>query len=192
MRFEGVGLLDGAPYDLVVAVDAGSTYTPGNNSDNGFECGQPSAGCTTGRFVKVSVQAGSSVDLTISFQDSATQAPVTIPSFLFSIHDIDQVAAVKESVYITGFSDSVILDPATEVAMSVESDGRTKLMSTVAGTPGDDPLNPLQLTAAQKKRSAAMVFQSASSVSMTLEVSGTSGDMSSFLFTGDTNLVTCA
>jgi len=202
MRFEGVGKIDGSPYDIVV--ETTSTYTPGTNLDNGFECGQPAAGCTTGRFMQINVKAGTTVDLTISFQDSATQAPVTIPSFLFSVHDIDQLSSTeREIVQIGGFTDSVHLDSNTEVTSSVESDGRTKLTPQEDGTSCDDPTNPLDLSSVtcdgvainQKRRSAAFLYQDTSSISLILEVScdGCPASSSrSFLFTGDTNLVTCA
>lgn len=205
MRFQGVGNLDGLAYDLVV--EATSTYTPGNNLDNGFECGQPYAGCVNGRFVKISVAAGTSVDLTFSFQDSATTNPVTIPRLLFSVHDIDQLSSdVREHVYIGGYDDDVIVDADAQFIHSVQPDGSLRLRSTQDGTSADDPANPLALgnvtvggaVIEQMKRSAAFVYSGASSISLTLEVTcdttggcpvGTSRD---FLFTGDTNLVSCA
>jgi len=214
MRFEGVGTTDGRPYDLVV--EATSTYTPGNSSENGYECGQPSAGntpgnsgqpsagCVNGRFVGISVAAGTSVDLVFSFQDAATQAPVTIPRFLFSVHDIDQLASsAREHVYISGYEDAVIVDAGAEFSHIVQDDGRLLLKSTHDGTSCDNPANPLQLGTVtcngvdtdETKRSAAFVYQDKSSISLTLEVTCDGcpeGTSRTFLLTGDTSLVSCA
>jgi len=206
MRFEGVGNLDGRPYDLVV--ESTSAYTPGNNLDNGYECGQPAAGCVNGRFVKISVAAGTSVDLTFNFQDSATQDPVTVPRLLFSVHDIDQLSNdAREHVYITGYDDDVIVNADAEFTHSVQPDGKLRLRSTHDGTSADDPLNPLHLKSVtvdgvaidQMKRSAAFVYSETSSISLTLEVTCDTagggcpaGTSRSFLFTGDTNLVSCS
>merc|ERR1719313_697857 len=100
MRYEGIGVKDGAGYDMVVT--ATSTYSPAQVLDNGFECGRPQEGCINGRFGSISVAKGTSVDLQIEFQTATTQAPLTLDSFLFSIHDIDQFnSQMKEKVYIT-------------------------------------------------------------------------------------------
>jgi len=202
MRFHGVAVFDGKPYDLVV--EATSSYTPGNSSANGYECGQPSAGCVNGRFVGISVAAGTSVDLVFSFQDSATQEPVTVPRFLFSVHDIDQLASTaREHVYMSGYEDDVLLDAGAEFSHVIQDDGRLRLRSTNDGTSCDNPLNPLQLRTVtcsgldvdQKKRSAAFVYQDKSSISLTLEVTCDgcpAGTSRTFLLTGDTSLVSCA
>jgi len=201
MRFEGIGYHEGVQYDMVVEVQSGGTYTPANNLDNGFECGQADAGCVNGRFVQVSVAAGTSVDLTISFQDSATQDPITLSSFLLSFHDIDQLSSsMKERISISGFSavegsnEGAIVSNSTDVGVALADDGRTQLTSKKDGTLADNPINPLALDDAAKKRSAAFLFENTDSIDLTLEVTGTvaSGTGRSFLLTGDTNLVSCA
>jgi len=202
MRFEDAGIHEGQPFDMVVT--ATGTYTPKKSTDNGFECGQPTTGCTTGHFAQISVAAGTHVDLTIEFQDSGTQKPVTLSSFMFSLHDIDRLSSkVEEIIYISGFTDAVILDAATEIVSTLEPDGRTKLTSGQDGTACDDPQNPVRLSSVtcsgvaidQKKRSAAFLFKDTSSIALSLEVtcnncSANSGR--SFLFAGETNLVSCA
>jgi hypothetical protein len=196
MRFENIGTSGGRPYDLIVETVGDGGYTAANILKNGFECGHPSAGCTTGHFGNVNVAGGTSVELMISFQDSETQAPVTLTSFLFSLYDIDQQSSrMREFVYITGFSGDPILATGTEVGVSTEADGRTKLSSTQKGSGSDNPDDPLRLREIagvdQKKRTAAFLFKGVSSLSMTLEVSGTSSGGRNFFFSGDTNLVTC-
>jgi len=202
MRFEDAGISDGQPFDMIVT--ANLPYRPQKSADNGFECGQPTTGCTTGHFAQISVAAGTHVDLTIQFQDSATQKPMTLSSFIFSLHDIDRLdSSVEEVIYISGFTDGVILGSDTEVVSTLESDGRTKLTSGQDGTACDNPSNPDRLGSVtcsgtvidQKKRSAAFLFKDTSSIALSLEVTcnkcaANSGR--SFLFAGETNLVSCA
>lgn len=207
MRYEGIGYLNGEDFDMVI--EATSPYKAANNKDNGFECGQPSGGCINGRYAQVNVAIDSKVDLTISFQNSVTQEPVSLNKFMLSFHDIDQFgslneggAKVKERIYITGFSGSAIVANNTEVGVREEDDGRTRITSTAEGALCDNPPNPLNLetvtcegrTVDQMKRSVAFVFENTNSISVTFEVTCNDcepGGGRSFLITGDTNLVHC-
>lgn len=202
IRFEDAGTHEGQPFDMVIT--ATSPYKPLKSTDNGYECGQPAMGCTTGHFAQISVTAGTQVDLTIEFQNSATQDPITLSSFIFSLHDIDRLDKhVEEVIYISGFTDEVILDTLTEVVSTLESDGRTKLTSGKDSTDCDDPLHPDRLLTVtcngvaidQKKRSAAFLFKDTSSIALSLEVTCnncTENNGRSFLFAGETNLLGCA
>lgn len=191
IRYEEAGVFGGKPFDIVV--EATSGYSAGNAAETGYECGLPANGCITGHFGSINVLAGTSVDLTIGFQESATQVPITLSKFLFSLHDLDNAAdnTTGEIVYVSGFGDDSSIGP--DIAMSVESDGRTKLTPKKADD-GTTPVNPLTLSADAEKRSAAFVYEDASSISLTLEVpcnGCADGDSRNFLFAGDTNLVTC-
>jgi hypothetical protein len=206
LRYEGAGTMQGRLFDIVVNV--ASAYEPATPTDNGFECGLPAAGCPTGHFGRINVATGTSVDLTISFQDSATQQPVTLSKFLFSLHDIDKFdtgaanSTIDKIIYIGGFQEA-IFDNATEVGATLQSDGRTKLEPYELGTDCDDPDNPARLgkkrcdgkTIDQRKRSAAFVFAETSSISLTLEAACNGAECAesgrNFLFAGDTNLVGC-
>jgi len=196
MRFEDAGIHEGLPFDMVVT--ATGPYTPQKSTDNGYECGQPSTGCTTGHFAQISVAAGTQVDLTIEFQDSTTQNPVTLSSFMFSLHDIDRLdTSVEEVIYISGFTDAVILDNATEVVSTLEPDGRTKLTSAKDGTHCDDAQHPDRLSrvTCRMKRSATFLFKDTSSIALSLEVTCnncTANSGRAFLFAGETILVSCA
>lgn len=199
IRFEGIGVTgeDHKPFDMVITTVG--DYTPSDNTDNGFECGQPAAGCTTGFFAQVNVATETSVELLFSFQDSATQAAVTLDKFMFSIHDVDQFSSkMQEKVSISGFIDAPIRSLDSEVAI----DPAGVITSTKDGTLADDPEEPFRLgnvevdgvTIDQKKRSIAFVYEGVSSISLTLEVTcvecGQTGGRS-FFFSGDTNMVTC-
>jgi len=200
MRYEAIGVAKGRSFDLVVV---GNDYTSINTADNGYECGMSSAACTTGSYGQIDVAAGTSVDLTLSFQDSETEAAVTLDSFMFSVHDIDQLdSTVKEAVYISGFAGNVTVSPSTAVNVAVQADGRTRLKSTADECIGDDPLNPMFLgpvtcggeTIDTTTRSAAFKFENIASFAMTLEAtcSGCApGSHRKFMFTGNTNLITC-
>jgi hypothetical protein len=203
IRYEAIGMTNGRSFDLVVTVKANG-YTSVRPADNGYECGMSSSSCTTGRYGQIDVAAGTSVDLTFSFQDSKTQASVTLDSFLFSLHDIDQLdRSVKEVVYISGFSGGgPVVSSSTSVNVAVLG-GRTRLQSTQDECDGDDPLNPMFLGIVTcggqkidtKDRAAAFKFEKVASFDMTLEVTCSTcapGSHRKFMFTGDTNLVTCA
>jgi hypothetical protein len=202
IRYEAIGVTNGRSFDLVVTANANG-YTSVKSADNGYECGMSSSSCTTGRYGQIDVAAGTSVDLTLSFQDSLTQAPVTLDSFLFSLHDIDQLdSTVEEVVYISGFSGGPVVSSSTSVNIAVQADGRTRLKSTQDECNGDDPLNPMFLgpvkcggqTIDTKTRAAAFKFENVASFAMTLEAtcSGCAPESHrKFLFTGDTNLITC-
>lgn len=192
IRYEEAGMFGGKPFDIVV--DATTAYTPANNLETGYECGLPAQGCTTGHFGSINVAAGTSVDLTISFQESATQVPITLSKFLFSLHDLDTSADNKteEVVYISGFGDDSTV--GADIENTVADDGRTRLIARKADD-GNSPDNPLRLETAEKRRSAAFVFEDTSSISLTLEATCNgcaATDSRNFLFGGDTNLVTCA
>lgn len=202
MRFESVGVAEGKAFDMVV--ESLSPYIAANVSSNGYECGLPANGCTNGRFGQISVAAGTRVDLMISFQDTVTQMPVRLNRFLFSLHDFDQAkkGTMREVAYITAFEGEPIVSNGTEVEVTLAPDGRTKLQSLKDGDSCNDPENPLLLTTKtcdgkivdQKTRSVAFVFAQASTFALSLEVTCkgcTPGEGRTFLFTGDTNLVTC-
>lgn len=204
MRYEGIGIKDGNGYDMVITAE--TAYTAGEVLNNGYECGRPQEGCINGRFGAISVAKGTKVDLRISFQDAHTQTPLTLDSFLFSIHDIDQFSAVmKEKIYITGFTGNVIVANNTEVAVGTADDGRTSITSRQQGSNfgADNPVDPLRLVTVggvdQMKRSVAFLFEGVDSIAMTFEVTcdacqaSTSGETGrTFFFSGDTSLVTCA
>jgi hypothetical protein len=208
IRYEGIGVKDGVAYDMVVT--ATSDYTPAEVLLNGYDCGATPtvAGtdplCINGRLGAISVTKGTSVDLQISFQDSRTQNPLTLTSFLFFIFDVDQFnSKMKEKVYITGFSGTPIVANGTEVNVVTEADGRTSINSRQEGTAADNPSDPVRLgTVAgvdQKKRSVAFLFENTDTITLTFEVTcdacaaTTAGEIGrTFLFGGDTNLVTCA
>ena len=63
-----------------------------------FVCCHPvhCRGCINGRYAQVNVAIDSKVDLTISFQNSVTQEPVSLNKFMLSFHDIDQFGSLNE------------------------------------------------------------------------------------------------
>jgi hypothetical protein len=208
IRYEGIGVKDGASFDMVVTAE--SAYVPAEVLLNGYDCGATAlvggttADCINGRIGAISVAKGTSVDLKIEFQDAATQAPLTLTSFLFSILDIDQFnSQMKEKIYITGFSGTPIVANGTEVNIIAEADGRTGITSRQEGSAADNPDDPLRLGTVggvdQKKRAVAFLFEDTSSIELSFEVvceaceATTAGEIGrTFFFSGDTNLVTCA
>merc|ERR1712032_1372268 len=64
---------------------------------------------------KVAIRDGSSVTLNFAFQDSATDAPVTLPSLLFSIFDLD---GKTEEMMVTGYSSYYLRQPESNVVVT--------------------------------------------------------------------------
>lgn len=115
LRYARVGSFNGRPFDLVVTL-AGGTLSPPPQ-------GRVYSGCR-GQFGMVSILAGTQVDLQFAFHDNATNVQVTLPSFAFSIFDLD----VVERVQIDSFSAYTLRQPETNVidegAGSCEAQGQ--------------------------------------------------------------------
>ena len=105
LRYSQIGYVEGAPFDLVVTVveSLGSLTPPPN--------GQPS-GCN-GLFGMIATHAGTAVTLRFAFEDSNSNAAVTLPEFVFSVFDLDGNG--NERVQIDGFSSYTLRQPETNV-----------------------------------------------------------------------------
>jgi hypothetical protein len=104
LRYARVGTFNGRPFDLVVTLIGGSLTPPPANRPPVY------SGCS-GRFGMVAILAGTQVDLQFTFRDSATNAPVILPSFAFSLFDLD----VTERVQVDGYSGYTLRQPETNV-----------------------------------------------------------------------------
>jgi len=82
IRYRRVGLFANRPFDLVVR--RLGNVTRGRSTDNDLGL----SGCN-GQFGKITIQAGTTVDLAFAFEDTATSASVVLPDFLFSVYDLD-------------------------------------------------------------------------------------------------------
>ena len=174
----------GAPIDLVVT--ALGTYTPQKVQANSVK----------GSFAQVNVKSGTSVDLRFSFVNQQTGAAVVMESVYVTFFDLD--LAESEVLTVSGFERYLMRSDAGEI---VAGSGSTSAIEVVAsgdgvrfiaketGNAGDNPKDPLQLTALQQRRSVSLLFLSKSSFDARFEVlSGPGGR--SVLFGGTSSLVT--
>ena len=106
LRFAGVGSYNGQTLDVVVTVfgDQPLIPPPPNRGLRYSGCG----GVTNG-FGRIAIHAGTVAQLRFSFQDSATGAEVSLPSFLFSMYDIEQ----HEVLQLSGLSSYYLAQPTT-------------------------------------------------------------------------------
>ena len=88
---------------MTVVESLGSLTPPPNQ--------QPS-GCN-GMFGMISSHAGTAATLRFAFEDSATNAAVTLPQFVFSVFDLDGNG--NERVQVDGFSSFTLREPETNV-----------------------------------------------------------------------------
>ena len=105
LRYSQVGYVNDAPFDLVVTVveSLGPLTRPPNREPSGCH----------GMFGSIAIHAGTAVTLLFSFEDSVSNAPVTLPEFVFSVFDLDGNG--NERVQIDGFSSYTLREPETNV-----------------------------------------------------------------------------
>ena len=103
MRFVGVVWHAGAAIDLVVTVDpsAHDAYSPGAPSGGFYHGCSYDASQDPASFGTISQAVGSTVRYDFSLQDSASRAPVALPSFYFSFFDIEN-AGSEERLALLG------------------------------------------------------------------------------------------
>lgn len=103
IRYRNVGVLNGQSFDLVVkALTRVTRFLATTEADGGY------SGCQ-GAFGKISIQAGTTVDLAFAFE-TANSLPVTLPNLLFSVYDIDGGSNSGEEVDVPS-ADKYYLKP---------------------------------------------------------------------------------
>jgi len=162
--YSNVGTMaDGTVLDF--SVTAGSDYKAGNVNNNGLS---GDFGIINLKSVKAS--SGLSSAFTFSLLDSATQLPVTVDGFTFSIYDFDmgtQSPYPSEFAIASGYG-YYVLEASTTINVTTEADGRTRFSATAIGTGADNPTSTTGLTSLQLARSVTFYFASTSSFTMTL------------------------
>jgi len=103
LRFGSVGVFNGRPFDAVLTTSG--SYVKGNG-DNG--CG------ASGKFGKLVMRRSQEARFTMTFRDSVTDAPVTLPAFRLSFLDIDAGSSPtwKEQISVSGYEEYT-LDEST-------------------------------------------------------------------------------
>jgi len=178
IRYTNVGTYTsagGVPVVVDLAVTGNGSYATSNNASNG----------KSGKFGKVNLLGGNSVELTFSFMRTGTNVPIELAEVLISFFDLDQSYETKmlERIYASDYH-AFVIDKSAELDMMIERapDGRTIFMSRVHGTGCDNPRDPLKLgpktctyrdgvkTIDQRKRSFMLAFRKVQSFKVSLLV----------------------
>jgi len=159
LEFGGLAKMRDTKIDLVIS--ATSAYTPKDTSKNGVH----------GHYGQINVQTGSFVDLDFTLVSSQSGDPVELDSFFFSIFDVDmgKNGEAGEVVSIGGF-EQYFVSEETELQISEAGDGRTNFSATTYGVGGDNPKDPLNLTAVQSNRAVTFLFKKTSKFAVTFNV----------------------
>jgi len=92
---------------------------------------------------------------------------------------------------IAGGYEGYIISGNSEIEVTKEADGRTGFGSTVFGTGGDNPLDPLKMNEIQQDRTLTLKFKDTSEFEVTYEVADLGGSPGrEFLFAGKSRLIT--
>jgi len=178
MRFANVCMDTSAGGSLDLVVEVEGDYKPTKNSANGLTPERP--------YGVISVQSGSSVKLRVRFVHSGTDKPAVVKSFLFSFFDLGQSPG-SSSQFVTVHSfQTYIVAPDGYVHHMPLVNG-VLLTSTTQSIGEDPPVNPLECSADQAKRTAIMLFENVAEFPVLLEVKGVGGsaeDGRDFLFGG--------
>jgi len=214
LRYSSVGLFEGAPIDLVVTVNSGD-YTntsatraerlalseldpPLYTGSTWWRTGKrkPSSKFGTINFQTVDGQAKSGEgNFKFCFVNQATNDPVTLKQFVFTIFDEDNrgedkfqsdgkrrngIGVKEKVVFQTSQASAYQLWPSveeSEIELSCEdnselpcaADVRTVFHASTKGISGDFPDDPNDLTELQKKRSLGLTFHDTSCFDITFD-----------------------
>lgn len=108
VRYGEVGQINGKPFDLVMKALTPVTTVPGEIGADG----KPVRSGCNGKFGMLSIRSGTTVNVEFAFEDSKTRDPVTLPSFLFSVLDLD---GVVEEVEVMGVYTAHLRQPESNV-----------------------------------------------------------------------------
>jgi len=165
------------PLDLEVRVSA--SYKNKAPEKNGFR----------GNFGSITMDCGTSTTFDFQFVKSATSEPVQIPSFLFTVFDIDhgpenKQQGTREIMTVASGSglDAYYLTENTEVEYGcIQSGLRNEFKSTSTGYLKDNPSDAMNMTELQRARSVTFQFRDVSGFSIDFAIPD--GDKTrSFLF----------
>ena len=162
-----MGTFGGRPFDAVI--ESVGAYVKGNDD----------SGCPGGsKFPRLRMRRSQQAPFTMTFRDSLTDEPVTLPAFRLSFLDIDAGAAPawKEQLQVLGF-DEYTLDEQTHLTVTDENTDSNPnapsdlwFHSTPAYNPAsyaaDNPTDPSALTETQKRLAVSFVFLATSQVSL--------------------------
>lgn len=189
---------EGEPVDLVVK--ASDTYLPASTKKNGrYKMWGGS----------VNLKSGTETHFKFQFVKSNGQTPVRVPSFMFTMFDLDQSKGClsRTTINATGYS-SYFLSEDTELRVTTKlpklmelkdaqnrSTGKwfstpvsTQFQSTQLGNKADNPKDPMNLTAQQAARSVTLVYQNVKFFSLGFQVTGGEHSGRNIVFGGSSSI----
>lgn len=199
MRFRSIlKAKDGSAIDLVVK--ASDSYTPANTKKNGrYKMWGGS----------VNLRSGTETHFVFTFVESRGQTPVRVPSFMFTVFDLDQShqCLSRTTINATGYSSYYVSD-TTELRVTTRlprlyelkddqnrSTGRwhstpisTQFQSTQFGGKKDNPKDPLAMTEAQAARAVTLVYQNVKSFTMGFKLTGGETSGRNIIFGGSSSI----
>jgi hypothetical protein len=184
LRYASVCTVHCAPVDLVITRTG--PYSTGKPWKNG----------KYGKLGMISLDAGSSVNLTFTFVKPGTMDIVALDSIYFSMLDMDSwilgdVAQQHESVAVSGYTKYVV---SSDTSIKIDDKGpMTTFTSSSSGGVVDNPHDPMVLRAPQAAKTVTFTFKHRSSFNAILSIVGpnTYGQRN-FMFAGQSQLVsTC-
>jgi len=120
--------------DVEVVMTAQKPYTPWTNTSlNGMH----------GKFGRVALPSGESVDVVLEFRDPKTKKPVTLPEVTMTFYDLDQGwegSAVEFVRVVT--EHKTLLHPDAQIKRVTLADGAVEYIATNLGGKADNPERP--------------------------------------------------
>eukprot|EP00448_Togula_jolla_P024561 CAMPEP_0170592854 /NCGR_PEP_ID=MMETSP0224-20130122/13141_1 /TAXON_ID=285029 /ORGANISM="Togula jolla, Strain CCCM 725" /LENGTH=840 /DNA_ID=CAMNT_0010916777 /DNA_START=56 /DNA_END=2578 /DNA_ORIENTATION=+ len=171
LHYSSVAVVGGVTVDLVVSVLG--RYEANNASMNGV----------VGDFGRVNVLGETSTTLSFSFLDAATEEPVYLDPFYFSLHDVDASHGV-EKLTVHGFESYHKRGDNHRMGSDCEHTSFT----AVPRRPEVSPESVVDMTEDQWKSSVTFIFGTTSSFDITIDALGGLGGRN-ILFSGSS--LTC-
>jgi hypothetical protein len=157
LRYSGVISKGNLHGDLVVT--AGQGYIVHNSTKNGLN----------GEFGQINVRGSSYAQFTFSFIEAgSTDKPFPIEAtekLQFSVYDLDAGNAREHEFaqFVTGVASHRVTETTTVAVSGNDSDGTLYAASTRLGTEGDNPSNPLTMTALAEDSKISVTYVGKSS-----------------------------
>mmetsp|Transcript_51177 Transcript_51177/g.118951 ORF Transcript_51177/g.118951 Transcript_51177/m.118951 type:complete len:350 (+) Transcript_51177:71-1120(+) len=146
------------PVDLLMVVNASSSYQAGHAKYNGIH----------GKYGLITLKAGNEADFTFKFLDAKTRQPKRLEKQEFTFFDLDQHANDENREYILVEKPSNVWLTKNSELQQIHENGKTKFMSSTMGNGRDNPKDPTALTVQQKNRAVTLEFENFQELNITL------------------------
>jgi len=157
IRYHNVAISGGNSVDMVVT--AVSEYHADNARINGQRLDSHLVEGLARAFGAVNLQAETSVELSVDFYKSGTNASVKMERFYFSVFDVDEGRHCKTEEFAVGGFSHVYLTNSSRLAVQRSGEGA---LFRSSGGEVPRPISPALLTVEQRDHAATFVFEGTS------------------------------